>query len=552
MLIYEYLFVLQAHKLLLAATSDYFRAMFSCSTIESRENCVDMKGLSSEALENMISFIYSGRLELTTDNLCETLDAASHLQIRLALDLCSDFILSLLNFANAEIFLQIADNYHLVHVKDFYNSMVLEKFEAFTQTDQFLSLTPELLHQYLSDDRLCIRSEMFVLEQIGRWLQHDEKRLPHGNRLLSVVRFALMSQTQLEKLLHEQNCLLPSHLNASNYVAEGLQYHRDCSQGQPSLHNANVRSSVKSLILIYQGLSYRPLDVLACNWQTKKFYQLTSDNSCSRDCRIVFLNNFIYMNRVIDCGGGLLLTSLMRFDPRHLVLTELAPSQVVRLDAAVAAMADSIFVFGGCSETGQSLDSVERYDIRKNAWFNIGVSMPMAIYACCACSYGDMIFVCGGISDEDRQPCDLLMCFNTETCKCEMRAPMNYSRRLHEMVTVKDFLYVAGGIGQQCFHQQSLIPMECYSIATNQWSLLTTTLVGRSVGHFVVLNGQILSVGREHQEAAEDDVWLYDFGADRWQRAFKVPRRGALACSFAYINFCDDNIKNLLIKEQTH
>ena len=40
-----------------------------------------MKGLSSAALEHMIDFIYTGEMELDYENLLETLNAASHLQV---------------------------------------------------------------------------------------------------------------------------------------------------------------------------------------------------------------------------------------------------------------------------------------------------------------------------------------------------------------------------------------------------------------------------------------------------------------------------------------
>ena len=546
-----YYFV-QTHKLLLAATSDYFRVMFSGPMIESKENFVDLKGLSAEAVEHIVGFMYSGELELTNDNLCEVLNAASHLQVRLALDLCSDYIISLLNFINAELFLRIADVYHLIRVKDYYHVMVLEQFESFTQTENFLLLPSDLLLQYLSDNRLCVRSELYVLENVIRWLRYDERRLPHGSSLLAAVRFGLMSLPQLEQLAREQSYLLAPPLNALNYISEGMQYHREMAKGHPCLNNAIVRSNTQSLVMIYQGSSYRPLELLACNWSEKKFFQLKSDNSCSRDCRVTSVDNFIYMNRVIDCGGGVLVTSLLRFDPRHLKLIDLLPCHTVRLDAAIATVNHFIYLLGGCTETGISLDSIECYDVERNIWSNIDTVMPMSVYASAACAYKKLIFLSGGISDEDRQPCDLMMCFDIITSLCEMRAPMNYSRRLHEMLAIGESLYVVGGIGQHSFHQQSQIPMESYNVATNQWTLLTTTLVGRSVGHFITLNGQIISLGREHPEAADNDLWVYDKNADKWQRSFKIPKRGGLAscaCAYAYINFTDEIINRLIIKD---
>ena len=67
--------------MLLAATSDYFRAMLCGPMRESKKDCVDLKDLTAEALEHIIDFMYSGEMVLDMENLMETLHAASHLQV---------------------------------------------------------------------------------------------------------------------------------------------------------------------------------------------------------------------------------------------------------------------------------------------------------------------------------------------------------------------------------------------------------------------------------------------------------------------------------------
>ncbi len=50
---------------------------------------------------------------------------ACRLQVKTALDLCSDYMISLLTFSNADEILHIADMYSLDRVKDFYTNKVL-------------------------------------------------------------------------------------------------------------------------------------------------------------------------------------------------------------------------------------------------------------------------------------------------------------------------------------------------------------------------------------------------------------------------------------------
>lgn len=69
------------HRVVMAACSDYFRVMLTGFMKESREQVVVLKGVTAGGLKVVVDFAYTGRLELTTDNVEEVLSAASHLQV---------------------------------------------------------------------------------------------------------------------------------------------------------------------------------------------------------------------------------------------------------------------------------------------------------------------------------------------------------------------------------------------------------------------------------------------------------------------------------------
>ena len=69
------------HRVVMVACSHYFRAMMTGVMRESREESVDLKGVTAGGLSVVVDFAYTGRLELTTDNVEEVLSAASHLQV---------------------------------------------------------------------------------------------------------------------------------------------------------------------------------------------------------------------------------------------------------------------------------------------------------------------------------------------------------------------------------------------------------------------------------------------------------------------------------------
>ena len=77
--------------------------------------------------------VVSGDMGLTLDNLTEVINTAGHLQIPLALEVCSGYIKSLMTFDNADQFLHIADVYSLDKVIAHWNYMVQDKFFEFSQ-----------------------------------------------------------------------------------------------------------------------------------------------------------------------------------------------------------------------------------------------------------------------------------------------------------------------------------------------------------------------------------------------------------------------------------
>jgi N-acetylneuraminic acid mutarotase len=316
------------------------------------------------------------------------------------------------------------------------------------------------------------------------------------------------------------------------------------------------------LILINQGSSFRPFEVVAFDRVLSQFYSLVSDTDGGRDCRVVSAAGFAYILRVSDSGGGALLNSLLRFDPRHFTLTSLTPCRRLRLDPAAAAVDRHIYLFGGSVDTpsqmsGDSvLDAVDRYSLVDDRWTEVS-GLPHPLHSQAAVAVGDRVYISGGVTESlplrTRSVTADVIRFNTNDDTFECCAPMHCARRLHSLVVLadKNTLYAVGGIGDHhSFHQQTQMPVERYNISTDQWTLLnSSTLAGRSVGHFAVLEGDVIvSVGREHHQATEDDIWRYDIQQDSWSPFIKAPPRTSLAsssCVLLPINFYDDKITKL-------
>jgi hypothetical protein len=75
------LFSLQAHRVVLSACSDYFRAMFTDPMRERSQDEIQLSGIDAEGLELVLEYIYTSKLSLDLSNIQTVLSTATHLQI---------------------------------------------------------------------------------------------------------------------------------------------------------------------------------------------------------------------------------------------------------------------------------------------------------------------------------------------------------------------------------------------------------------------------------------------------------------------------------------
>ena len=88
-----------AHKMVLAACSPYFYAMFTGFT-ERDSSRVVLQGLDPEALQILVEYVYTSEVDVTEDNVQCLLPAANLLQLTDVRDACCEFLQSQLHPTN--------------------------------------------------------------------------------------------------------------------------------------------------------------------------------------------------------------------------------------------------------------------------------------------------------------------------------------------------------------------------------------------------------------------------------------------------------------------
>ncbi|XP_056467313.1 kelch repeat and BTB domain-containing protein 3-like [Gadus chalcogrammus] len=181
------------HRCVLAACSDFFRAMFEVDMHERNEGSVTLGNQSPRAVGAFLDFAYTGEAVVSDNNVDMLFQLASFLQVSVLSRACSDFLISTLDISNCLSLSALAEGYGSSSLQQKANEFVVQNFQSFSLTQDFLEIQVEMLEACLRDNALCVPSEEAVVMSLLRWLDHNLK----GRRRLLI---GLLSLTRLHHL----------------------------------------------------------------------------------------------------------------------------------------------------------------------------------------------------------------------------------------------------------------------------------------------------------------------------------------------------------------
>jgi len=190
---------LPAQRHVLAAFSDYFRAMFEHDLTESGATEIRLEDLDADAVNRILDFCYESKIEISATNVEALLATATFLQVEEVREYCCEFLELHTDVINCLDIRRLARLFHCDGLVEATTKFLQYHFAEVAATDAFFLLDVEELAGIVSLSNLRVESETGVFESVMSWARADpDHRSPCLHLLLRHVRFPLMDAEYLE------------------------------------------------------------------------------------------------------------------------------------------------------------------------------------------------------------------------------------------------------------------------------------------------------------------------------------------------------------------
>lgn len=534
---------IQAHRILLAASCDYFRGMFAGGLREMQQVEIPIHGVSYMAMTKILDYIYTSEIELDLECVQEVLMAATLVQLEIVISFCCDFLFSWLDESNILEVHNLADLYGLQQLNARVHSYILGNIQTLSRTDVYRQLPQEEVFSALSSEELQVNSENEVYEAALHYhyspeqVETDQVYLqvsPKDNlKMLDAVRFCLIEKQVLQRLYGRLNqCPLKDSVSAA------LRYHEQEIR-QPVLQSPLTQPrSTFYCILGFGGMftsgsltdNEHLFQVFHPSWG--EWRTLTAPNTPRMSNQgIAVLNNFVYLiGGDKNTSGFRAETRCWRYDPRHNSWCSIQPLQQQHADHCVCVMGGYIYAIGG-RDYSNELESVERYDPHTNMW-EFASPLKREVYAHAAAVLDDHMYItCGRRGNAYLSE---TYCFDPVANHWTACAEGPVERAWHGMAAVNGRIYVIGGSNDERGYRRDVLKVACFDPKANSWSLLTPLHAGHGEPGIAVLDSRIYVLGgRSHDKGNRMKyVHVYNTEADEWENEteFKERVSGLAAC----------------------
>ncbi|KAM6933126.1 kelch repeat and BTB domain-containing protein 3 [Xenentodon cancila] len=526
------------HRCVLAACSDFFRAMFEVDMRECGDGSVTLGNQCPVAVGSFLDFAYSGEALITDSNVDMLFQLATFLQVSVLSRACSDFLIGTMDLCNCLSLLSLAEAYGSASLLSNANEFVLQNFSDLSKTQDFLDMQVTVLEACLRSDALNVPSEEAVVTSLLRWVRYDlrgrQKLLPG---LLSLTRLHHLPAPAL-KMLRDSDSLL-----CDNEACLALLSEAQSRQTQYNgLLNDARSATTQSYIYIHKTEENDAICHTFCYClETDQWKELGTEETASMpDPPGSYLASYAEKMFVTGgCQGNCCRSVRLHVaEPCHNATDEVwcfcpvtltctsAPAMLKprTMHTAVTCM-DRIYVIGGRTKGSRgeapTLLEVEYYNPLTQTWFSVS-PVPSAIFYPEASACGSIIYILGSeveITDSFNPSLDCFFRYDAQQDQ--------WSRLVAEFGQFFHATLVKAVSINNALHLCDLSTYKVYSFCPE-------TCVWKGEGSFecagfnagaVGMRDRIYILGGDYSpDEITDEVQVYYSGRSQWEEVAPMPK----------------------------
>ncbi|KAM9308454.1 kelch-like protein 38 [Gastrophryne carolinensis] len=507
------------HRNVLASSSPYFKAMFCNNFKESVQETVTLIGIDSDTFRSILTYVYTGEILITVDNVFHLIETSSLLQYNKLLGTCSKFLQDQMTPQNCLSMISLSSYFSCQGLKEKAKQMALQCFKEVSISDDLKKLCVSELLDYLGDDDLCGEEEQ-VFEALMAWIRHDiQGRKCHMQELFQKVRLEYVHPTFLFHFIANdplvQSCV-SCRMMLESACRDLFSLNQNMSPAVKSTWHAPRRFSYQEFLINVGGRKdsrQTTRDVLLYNEKSNQWLRLAKlplrlhkfsavglhtnvyvlgglsignkANAVTSSVYVLSLKlnqwrkgepmllsryshqSIAYKNYIFSIGGigekQEILSSVERFDSIYNTWKTMASMPTPVLHPAVAAKDQRLYLFGGEDAMQNPVRLIQVYHIARNMWFRMETRMVKNVCAP-AVVVGDKIIIIGGYTRR-------IIAYDTTRNTFMKCADMKDRRMHHGAAVLQSKVYVTGGRRLTVDNTiEDSDSFDCYDPETDTWT----------------------------------------------------------------------------------
>lgn len=218
-------------------------------------------------------------------------------------------------------------------------------------------------------------------------------------------------------------------------------------------------------------------------------------------------------------GGIALLSGCTTSTAHSNVWRSLRPAPTKRTEVGAAELNGRIYVAGGYLISGETVATVEAYDVAHDTWETVA-PLPAPRNHLTLASLAGKLFAIGGndgVGGDAEKPSATVWAFQPTPGKWESVAPLPAPRAAHAVAVDKDRLYIVGGVGP------NPLPTLIYNPTTDKWTESAPIPTERDHLGATFVNGKVIAVAGRTGDKERPVVEAYTPASDTWETLPSLP-----------------------------